>query len=246
MIDPRLDTPFAMAYSQKIDFNDNNARRDSISYDKYDLYFMGSCGIPSGHPCAPAIIHMQNDEASSPLGDVFASSLGKEFIHLPMNDRNKSLPADFFANLESRDYGACTSLVVCPIRAENVLRTSHTAGFLVVGINPRRPFDESYKLFIQLLKRQLTTSLSTILLYRKERYENMQLMEKAIKDKSNLTEQLEQQTRQARLFEQQLARVTEFSPFGIYLFSPEGKVIYVNDAWYDITQHPRSLPPEQW
>ena len=54
-------------------------------------------------------------------------------------------------NFELRGFGEpCSEALVCPIRpttGENVL------GFLVVGVNPRRPFDDDYQSFIQVCRR---------------------------------------------------------------------------------------------
>lgn len=55
--------------------------------------------------------------------------------------------------------------IVCPIRptsGENVM------GFLVVGVSPRRQFDEDYQSFIQLIDRQLATSLASVTLLEAE------------------------------------------------------------------------------
>lgn len=50
----------------------------------------------------------------------------------------------------------CTAVVFLPIRStgDNIL------GFLLVGINPRKAFDNDYKILMELLSRQLTTSMA--------------------------------------------------------------------------------------
>jgi hypothetical protein len=50
----------------------------------------------------------------------------------------------------------CDTAIFLPIRStgDNVL------GFLVLGLNPRKKYDDDYKVFIELLSRQLATSLA--------------------------------------------------------------------------------------
>jgi hypothetical protein len=50
----------------------------------------------------------------------------------------------------------CESAVFLPIRstADNVL------GFVIIGLNPRKRYDDDYKVFMELLSRQLATSMA--------------------------------------------------------------------------------------
>jgi len=228
------------------DFHDGAKSNDTLN-DDFDFHLVGTCGVPDLHECAPKTIEIRNGQASSLLGKAFLRAHGQAFVQYPIGAMETFFPMEFFEGLDHRGYGEpCTSLVLCPVRADRALGDSHAASFIVLGVNPKRPFDENYKLFIQLLTRQLTTALSTILLNQKERYENELLVKKAIVDKTILTEKLAQQTNQALAYEQQLARITEFSPFGIHVLNKEGDIVYVNDSWYDIVQHPRSLPLSEW
>ena len=49
----------------------------------------------------------------------------------------------------------CKSAIFLPIRSteDNVL------GFMILGVNPRRQYDDDYKVFVKLLSRQLATSM---------------------------------------------------------------------------------------
>lgn len=62
--------------------------------------------------------------------------------------KDGTLSESLMENFELRGFGEpCREALVCPIRpttGENVL------GFLVVGVNPRRPFDDDYHGFIQV------------------------------------------------------------------------------------------------
>lgn len=228
------------------DFRDGTTSSNALN-DDFDLRLVGSCGVPDLHECAPKIIQIRKGQASSLLGEAFLGAHGQDYVEYPVGATEAFFPIDFFKGVHHRGYGEpCSSLVICPVRADRVLGESHAAGFIVLGVNPKRPFDENYRLFIQLLTRQLTTALSTRLLNQKARYENELLVKKAMVDKTILTEQLARQTNQALVYEQQLARITEFSPFGIHVLNKDGEIVYVNDSWYDIVQHPRYLPLSEW
>ena len=70
-----------------------------------------------------------------------------------------SLPKGLLPGLSWRGFGPSTTVAILPsIAAEETL------GFLLMGLNPRRPYDEDYQGFIQLVHRQLSTSLTSALL----------------------------------------------------------------------------------
>lgn len=68
-----------------------------------------------------------------------------------------SLPAFISRDIPVLDgEGSCTAAVFLPTRStgDNVL------GFLILGINPRKRYDDDYRLFIQLLSRQLASAMA--------------------------------------------------------------------------------------
>lgn len=67
-----------------------------------------------------------------------------------------SLPHFITQHMAAQNGETEQSAVFLPIRstADNLL------GFLVLGLNPRRRFDADYRVFIELLTRQLATSLA--------------------------------------------------------------------------------------
>lgn len=113
----------------------------------------------------------------------------------------------------------------------------------MLGVNPRRPFDEDYRLFLQLLTRQLTTSLGTMLLFEGEVNRNEQNARVAAMEKVVLSEQLALRTTEARDYEHKFAHLAAVAPVGIFIGDGQGQITYINDTWYDITQHSRGVNP---
>jgi PAS domain-containing protein len=151
-------------------------------------------------------------------------------------------PHHLVGDTKTRGFGdTCESCVLIPIRpttGENVI------GFLILGVNPRRPYDNDYQLFIQLLSRQLATAAASALLFEEE----VRRSEMAARDKKALAEELAIQTTEATNSAQRFQRLSEWAPVGMFnIRAEDGMVIYANDSWYKLTQHPRdALAPMSW
>ncbi len=113
-------------------------------------------------------------------------------------------------------------------------------GFLVVGVNPRRVFDEDYESFIRLLDRQLATSLASVSLLETEIRRGLTAAEAAAIERSRLSEELAVQR-------SRLQRIAEVSPVGMFSVDPEGALLEANETYFEITGHPRdSVYPMSW
>jgi PAS domain-containing protein len=147
---------------------------------------------------------------------------------------SEELPASLLEGLDWRGFGdPCTSIVVCPVHPT----TGETSlGFVVIGVNPRRPYDDDYALFVQLLARQLATSLASVVLFEEEIRRGQKAAKLAALDRIELSEQLAARTQEAIDSETKFTRMAEFAPIGLFIASAEGKIIYKNDAWHDLSR----------
>lgn len=80
-------------------------------------------------------------------------------MHLPLYEIPRYGGFKLTEHLQSR------VVVVSPIHPTT---GDSTLGFLIMGTNPRRPYDEDYDLFVQLLGRQLATSMASVVLFEEE------------------------------------------------------------------------------
>jgi hypothetical protein len=94
-------------------------------------------------------------------------------------------------------------------RMPTMLHTRNIFGCLLIGINPRRAYDDDYETFISMLNRQLATSLASLLLFEDELRRNRNAAELAELQREKLSEQLALQASRMR-------RMTELSPLGMY------------------------------
>ena len=108
-----------------------------------------------------------------------------------------------------------------------------------MGINPRRPYDDDYSLFVQLLSRQLTTSMASVVLFEEEIRRGQKAAKLAAQDRIELSEQLAARTQEAVESETKFTRMAEFAPVGMFIANAMGEITYSNDMWFDISRHPK-------
>lgn len=102
----------------------------------------------------------------------------------------------------------CHQIVVCPLHSSS----RSVMGFLALGINPLRPYDDEYKTFVRLLSRQIETSISPILSLINEQMQARMNAQKSEYEQQLLTMQLEEQTHEARRSELRFLRFAEQAP----------------------------------
>lgn len=237
------DTPFVLLYSVSDDGDsDASSMHSSSILTAKHCYLEGALGIPPRHPSAPEQIDLK--EGTEGFGPVFREVM-KTDKPVVLDIGTGDLPAEMLEGLEWRGFGdPCRSVVVCPIHpttGDSIL------GFLVIGVNPRRPYDDDYSLFVQLLSRQLGTSLASVVLFEEEIRRGQKAAKLAAEDRINLSEQLAARTQEARDSETRFTRMAEFSPAGLFIADSQGHITYCNDTWYVISRVPRdSKSTDRW
>jgi PAS domain S-box-containing protein len=136
------DLPFTLIY---LFDNDGTAR------------LVGTAGVPPGHQIAPAAISAADPSPAWPASEVLAqhtvvksNDIGRRFQDIPTGAWDR--PA--------RD------AVLAPLARQGQERP---AGFIVAGVNPHRPMDETYLGFIELIAGQLAASIASADAYEEER-----------------------------------------------------------------------------
>ncbi|KAJ4376119.1 hypothetical protein N0V83_001400 [Neocucurbitaria cava] len=254
-LEPNIhDVPFALLYSI-IDADDadtaSHSSDSSISFKSCSLE--GSIGIPKGHPASPQKLDLKwSQEGFIPVFREYVllmHELHRRYIltayptyramrtrePTTLQTRDGTLPEALLEGIEWRGYGdPCKEAIIFPVRPTN---GDNICAFLLIGINPRRAYDEDYKSFAAMLNRQLATSLASVLLFEDEVRRNRQAAEAAAQQREQLSQQLELQTSRMR-------RMTELSPLGMYLFDTEGRLLEANERFYEMTGHPRESDEE--
>ena len=230
-----LDTPFVLLYSLAEDINgDISSEQPSGRSRSRQFVLEGSLGVPEGHKAAPPQIDLQED--SGFLKHAFGEAMKTEKSVL-LQTGDGTLDSNLFRGIEWRGFGdPCKAAVCCSI---SLASDDSVLGFLVMGVNPRRPYDDDYSLFVQLLSRQLATSMASVVLFAEEIAKGKRAARRAAVDRIELSEKLAALTQEAIESETRFTRMAGFAPVGIFIADSRGRITYCNDMWYEISQVPK-------
>lgn len=221
------DICFATLYSMTdVEGSDAASTSSSSTLSSKQCNLEGTIGVPPDHAAAIAKIDLTD---KSQLAALFRDAVNRsEPLLLRSSDR--SLPEMFLSGIEYRGFGIPPKeALFVAVRSMDGLST---LAILTLGLNPRRIYDDDYKSFITMLTRQLTTSLASLLRMEDEKRQNRTAAELAALQQERLTQELALQTSRLR-------RMTERSPLGMFLFSPDGVLLEANEPYYRMTDHPR-------
>ncbi|OIW24050.1 hypothetical protein CONLIGDRAFT_657574 [Coniochaeta ligniaria NRRL 30616] len=232
-----LDVPFALIYSVTDDSESEVSSMHSGSLANPPVISLeGSLGAPAGHPAAVTSIDLRTDDEG------FAPYMREVLAHpstpVVLRAEDGTLPEELIEGLAWRGFGdPCRTIVVFPVHPTT---GDSVVGFIVLGVNPRRPYDEDYELLVNLLARQLATSLASVILFEEEIKRGQKAASLAALDRQELSLQLHQRTQEAIESEYRFTRMAEFAPVGMFIADGQGIINYCNDTWWEISRHPRS------
>lgn len=182
--------------STNIDLPDD-LRKDNI------WYLEGQIGFPDEHACVPSKMLFHAANGLSPVFRQASKSAKLEDVLL--STENGTLPPHFLVGCEIRGLQfKCSQLIACPLQ-----RISGGAiAWLVLGINPRRTFDDEYRRFTRLLSRHIESKLVLILALEKEKSIALKSAEVAAHQQEQLSLRIQQQSHE---LEQSHARFYNFA-----------------------------------
>jgi len=218
------DVPFALLYAAE---NHNSSDVGSVSspgsIPAIENYLLkGAIGVESGHSLAPPTFNLQREGyVLQPFLLQAVKSRKATIVHLD----ELGLSETQLENIDWKGYGEpCRTIVVCPISPTT---NEQVEGFLILGTNPRRPFDDEYQQFVHVMMRLLATSLASAVLFDEE----VRQREKVIGQAAELQEQL---LAELQMKEKRFQRHVERSDVAIFIMDAAGKYTYRNRRWYDL------------
>ena len=236
------DTPFVLLYSVSDELENSEPFTNSNGFGSgKSCRLVGTLGIPENHSVAPARIDLTNDKTDG-FGPIFKNVIKSNTMAV-IAVGSENLPEEMLKEIEWRGFGEpCRDVVVCPISptaGSSAIQSNlgeSVPGFIVMGVNPRRPYDEDYSLFIQLLSRQVATSLASVMLLEEEIRRGQHAAKLAAIDRLELSEQLAARTQEVIESETKFTRMAHLSPAGLFIADSDGHVNYCNEAWCEITK----------
>ncbi|KAL1852359.1 hypothetical protein Daus18300_012254 [Diaporthe australafricana] len=232
------DIPFALIYSVSEDSESEVSSMHSGSVvNPPTIALEGSIGIPAGHPSAiPSIDLRTSDEGFAPY---MRKSMAQPTVPVVLSKEDGTLPHGLIEGIQWRGFGdPSRTIVVFPVHPTT---GESVVGFVVMGVNPRRPYNDDYRLFINLMSRQLATSMASVVLFEEEIKRGQQAARLAALDRQQLSLQLRLRTQEAVESEYKFTRMAEFAPVGIFIANAEGDINFCNDSWWEISRHPRTV-----
>jgi PAS domain-containing protein len=182
----------------------------------------GAIGVEPDHAIAPSHIHLQ--QGAHALQPYLATAIRTKKATI-VNLEELALSEFDIDMIDWKGYGEpCRLIIVCPLVPTT---GEQVEGFLILGTNPRRPFDDNYQQFVHVMLRLLATSLASVVLFDDEVRRN----ERAINQAAQLQEQL---LAELQLKEKRFQRFAERSDVAIFILEPTGKYTYRNQRWYDM------------
>jgi signal transduction histidine kinase len=142
MLDNPHDVPFALLYL--------------LDEGQEHLTLAGAVGLGPDTPASPARAQVHGGSAPWPFAEAMKAGRG---IDAPLTDRWGPLPGGPWPE-------PAAHAVVLPIAKPGQTRL---AGFAVVGVSPRRPLDEAYRRFVELVAQQIGTAVANARAYEEER-----------------------------------------------------------------------------
>jgi PAS domain S-box-containing protein len=224
LVPNRYDVPFALLYSiTDSDDADTPVQSSCSATSSKSCLLEGSIGVPRGHAATSPKLDLKGSQEG--FIPAFRDAMRTREPTI-LDFRHGKLAESFLEGIEWRGYGdPCKEAIIFPLRPTN---GDTVFAFLLIGVNPRRAYDEDYKDFAAMLNRQLATSLASVLLFEDEVRESRHAAETAAQQTEQLSKQLELQTNRMR-------RMTELSPFGMYLYDPKGVLVEANERYLEMS-----------
>ncbi|KAL2062576.1 hypothetical protein VTL71DRAFT_5648 [Oculimacula yallundae] len=192
----------------------------------------GVIGIPANHELAPQVVDLElSDGCLAPALKKAQLEMGP--IILPVKEKTQ----EQFDRLKWRGFGVpSTHIGVFPIITND---SNNLLAFLVVGLNPRRPFDDDYRSFLISLTQQVTTPQLSAVILREEVERRQSLARQEALDRDRLSRELSES-------ETKFAKFANRAPIGLAVLSPDGFAQSANDLWKDLTQLEVSSKRASW
>lgn len=218
------DVPLALLYAAQNHYSSDAGSISSPScrppIETYQL--KGTIGVEPDHIIAPPRIHTEEEAfVFQPYLNKAIKSRKATIVTL----ESLNLQEDQIRDIDWKGFGEPSrTIVVCPLAPTT---GEQVEGLLILGTNPRRPFDDEYQRFAHVMLRLLATSLASVQLFDEE----VRQKEQAIGQAAELQEKL---LVELNMREKRFQRFAERSDVAIFTFSPDGKFTYRNQRWFDM------------
>jgi PAS domain-containing protein len=228
------DVPFCLLYAIEDETHPSSISCAHSHMSSKTAVLKGHIGVPSQYHAAQARLSLES--SNDGFAPYFREALKSRKLTM-LHVKDGTLPEHLIHGLKSKSFGDnIRSVVVSPITptcGDQVL------GFLVLGCNPRRPFDDGSASFIAATSRMLATSMASVVLLEEEVGRRQAIIEEASQVQADLSEKLIIKERMMEAQEQKFHRFAERADLGIFITDAQGKHKFRNNRWYEIFATPK-------
>ncbi|KAF2446047.1 hypothetical protein P171DRAFT_410014 [Karstenula rhodostoma CBS 690.94] len=180
------------------------------------LRLQHTIGIPPVHAAVPSNLDLLSQDEHGPLVSLFmrAHESSTDFLLIDLSKEHVELA--MFQSINWKGHGEPSrNLVIIPLEVGKIVR-----GYVMIGLNPRRPFDVDHEQTITELTRQLRELLARITIQKDTQKRELDLKEE-LSDK-----------------ERRISRLAEVVPVGIYELATDGTLLWANTQFWEIFELP--------
>lgn len=202
----------------------------------------GTIGLPPDPELVPELLNLQTDPHV--LAEVFRNC-GAIEGPLLLHAEDGNLPSFLLRNVSWRGFGIpCTTFAAYPMR----LRPTGTImAFMLIGLNPRRPYNDDYQHFLNMMTSEITTSHVSTMLLTQETEKRQTAAQQADIERAELSDQLLALTAEYERSEAKFSRFADRINVGFAIVDLEGRVLYANEVWRRMFCVPRgNMEPMPW
>jgi hypothetical protein len=181
-------------------------------------------GYADDHPEIPKDLDLGGDSALARALMKSAKNGAATLYH----DKDRALPSSILVDVEKRGFGdPCKALLVIPIRTSNEAIT----GYILVGVNTRRPYDTEYQDWIEVFSNLLSTSAASVALHEEEARRRKRQEEEAAKEREELNAEVAVLAQEANDVAEKLQNFHDIANtvgLGYFEFGINGQLMHAN------------------
>jgi hypothetical protein len=219
-----FDFPTAILYSQREAGSINSAGLCEESSPQCTLEW--TIGYANDHAAIPKTVNLMDKDHQGLARAIVASA--KEGASILFRERDGILPVSLFTDIEPRGFGdPCRAVIVIPVRTSNDI----IAGYVIVGVNTRRPYDTEYQDWIEVFSNLLGTSAASVALHEKELRRRKRQEDQAAKDREALSAEVAVLAQEASNVAEKLQNFHDIANavgLGYFEFGINGQLMHAN------------------
>jgi hypothetical protein len=181
-------------------------------------------GYTADHPAIPKDLDLKGDSSFARA----VSDSARDGTELLFQKNDGILPDTLYTDFESRGFGdPCTVFLIVPIRTYD----DTVIGYLITGLNTRRPYDNEYRDWIKVYSNLLGACAASVALQEEEDRNRNRQEEQAKKDREALNAEVATLTQEASHVAEKLSHFQDVANtvgLGYFEFTIAGKLLHAN------------------